>query len=645
VRSRVGLWAALVSGTMLAVFPAALSAIEATEDGLLLRIKGDYLGYSYDLNRVIGDGVTFRFLEYDVSCQTLKADIASRTFLGLGGVTLRKGGETLRFDALLFEPGLTTAAAFRFGQTKEVLAFPGGKALPETEARKARDRAATLDDLTVTRIRESLISSTAKEIEITPAYEIIGRDVVMYVEGFESVGFARFKLSLGEKQRTGGFSLDKVWFNRNQGLFANASYLTEKENIIRSLTQARYEEHSILKSYTGLPRQLDIQSETTWTAAERLDLGLEANYNTTGLWNARFSADRRLREERGQVRFDLAFNKPLGRPFEAWLGIQSSLRFKKGGSLNVSGKTEMEGQRLAAVDYVLPLGKRFRFALNSRYSRLRLGAAGGRSNIFTGNLSLSYSAPRVTAAAEYYLNRDLVGDQRLSQPQFRVGLRPFSLYGGLLEAAIQNTFLASDMWTGRGTSRTFSNNTAFSLAVKPIDIRPGLSLQFTASLEQFLEKEGRNFTSVGGIFRAVYEIVPAVTLEGFYSLQSRRRTRGWLVEGTTGQDLSAMLRIDPDERLNGWVMVSFDPKSGEWKQGYADLAVGLIRNWEFQTLLHYDFYRKQIGNVDLSLVRHAGRFDLRFIWRSLSRQILIELIPAFHGRRPAPELGKTGSAY
>lgn len=645
---RIRLAAAFLAAVLLCPGAGALSADtvrpDRTEEDerLLLRVKGEYLGYSFDLNRIIGEAVAFRFLGYDASCRTLKADIASRTFFALGDVTLLKDTDALRFDALLFEPGASAAVGFRYGQKMELLGFPGAEALSEEDARKARDRAAALDGLTVSAIQRSLISATAGEVEITRSFEVIGRDVVMYVEGFESVGFARFKLSLGEKQRTGGFSLDKVWFNRNQGLFANLGYLYEKENIIRSLTQARYEEHSLLKSSTGLPRQIDIQTETKWTAAERLDFGLAADYNSAGLWNARLSGERTLPDERGRVVFDLAFNQPLGRPFEAWLGIQSSLRFPKAGSLNLSGRTEMHGQRLAAVDYSLPLGQRFLFALNSRYSRLRLGLAGGRSDIFTGNFSLSYGAERVTAAAEYYLNRDLVGDQRLSQPTLRVGLRPFKLYGGLLEASVRNTFMANDLRSGPETSRTFSNNTAFNLAVQPIQIRPRLRFQISATVEQFLEKEGRNFTSGGGIFRTVWDIAPAVTLEGFYSLQSRRRTRGWLIEGTTSQDFSAMLRIDPDERLNGWVMVSYDPKSGDWKQGYADLAVGLIRNWEFQTLLYYDFYRNRIGNVDLSLVRHAGRFDLRFIWRSLSRQILIELIPAFLGRRPAPELGKSG---
>jgi hypothetical protein len=114
-----------------------------------------------------------------------------------------------------------------------------------------------------------------------------------------------------------------------------------------------------------------------------------------------------------------------------------------------------------------------------------------------------------------------------------------------------------------------------------------------------------------------------------------------LIEGTTGQDLSVMLRINPEERLNGWVTVSYDPKTGMWTQGFADLAVGLIRNWEFQTLLNYDFERRTVANVDLYLIRHAGRLDLRLIWRSLSKQILIELIPSLGSARTPPGTEKS----
>ncbi|MHB8054322.1 MAG: hypothetical protein ACYDH3_03650 [Candidatus Aminicenantales bacterium] len=612
------------------------------DEGVLLQLEGAYLAYSYDLNRIFGDRVAFRFAGFEVAAGGLKADIASRTFLAFRGVTLRKEGTVFLVDELLFAPDEPAAVGFLYGTAIEARSFPGGAVLPENESQNARARKSVLDDLTLARIRESLIFSTARIIEITPAFEVIGRDVVMFVEGFESIGFARFKLSLGERQRTNGFSLDKIWFSRDRGLFANIGYSYDRENVVRSQTQARYEEHSILKSYSGLPRQLDLQTETIWTAAERLDLGLAGNFNSTGLWNARFSVDRKFKEDRGHILFDLRFDKPLGRPFEAWLGIETALRSEKWGALNVFGRTETRAQHLASLDYVLPLGKYLQAGLTTRYAKLRLADAGGTSNIFTGNFNLSYNADHVTAAAEYYLNRDLVGDQRLSRPQLRIGLLPFRFYGGLLEASIQNTFLSNDIRTTGFRTQTYNDNTIFLLTARPVFLRPGWSLQASADLEQFLEKEGRNFTSGGLILRSVTALSPFLSLEGFYSVQSRRRTRGWLIEGTTSQDLTAGLRLDPEAGLNGWITASYDPKNGRWKQGFADLAVGLVRGWEIQTLLNYDFPRKKIQNVDLYLVRHAGRFDLRFIWRSLSRQILIELIPAVGPRRHAAPSADTG---
>ena len=109
---------------------------------------------------------------------------------------------------------------------------------------------------------------------------------------------------------------------------------------------------------------------------------------------------------------------------------------------------------------------------------------------------------------------------------------------------------------------------------------------------------------------------------------SRRRSKAWLIEGTTSQDVSAVVRADPGGRISGWVSFSYDPKAGEWKQSFADISIGLFKNWKFQSLLYYDFYRNKLNDIDLYLVRDAGRFDLRFIWRSISKQFLIELIPS-----------------
>lgn len=123
------------------------------------------------------------------------------------------------------------------------------------------------------------------------------------------------------------------------------------------------------------------------------------------------------------------------------------------------------------------------------------------------------------------------------------------------------------------------------------------------------------------------ELAGGLRLEGFYSLQSRRRTKGGLLEGTTNQDLSSVLRFDPNGGISGWLSMSCDPKSGRLKQSFADLRLGLVKGWFLHSLLSYDFLFSKLQNIDLYLIREAGRFELRFIWRSLSKQVMVELVP------------------
>ncbi|MFQ5722736.1 MAG: hypothetical protein ACE5GI_09625, partial [Candidatus Aminicenantales bacterium] len=127
--------------------------------------------------------------------------------------------------------------------------------------------------------------------------------------------------------------------------------------------------------------------------------------------------------------------------------------------------------------------------------------------------------------------------------------------------------------------------------------------------------------------RARKEFLKGVYLECMYSAQTRRKTQGWLIEGTTSQDLSALLRVNPLQSLDAWVSISYDPKNNQWRQSFTDISIGIVRNWRFHSLINYDFLLKKVNNIDLYLIREAGRFQLRFIWRSLSKQFLLELIP------------------
>lgn len=610
------LWAGLV----LAAFGGAA--------GNRFRIDGTYLAYSYDHSQIYGENITFNLDAYAVACRYLKIDLPSRSFIAYGGVVVTRGDDRREADELPFDPSKNEGCLIAYKDSVEILPLDPSKPLGEGAQRILLDKRRILAEVNLGRIRDSLVYATARALEISPALEVTGVDVTLFVEGIASIGFKSFKLSGGEAQRPTGFSLDKIWFTKTQGLFGKASFALQKENKIQSFTQLYYEEHSVLKNYPGLPRQLDVQTSTSWTVKDRLGLGVSGNYNSTSQWSSRFWFDAKSKDDRRSLLLDFSYNKPLQTRGEAWLGLQSRLDFQKGGQLAVQGRYEVHNQTLLNLAYNNILLKKVSLQFLSSYSQISIGGTDLFSKIFTGNLSLAYNADRFNLAAEYYLNNDLFGHQRLTRPMLRFGLNPVTFYGGLLTATLQNVFLVNDIRREEAAALSYSDNLSLSVSAKPLFFNPETSLQVNVALEQFLEKEGRNFSSGGLILRANRTLGSAITVEGFYSLQSRRRSKGWLIEGTTSQDLSAVARLQPGGRISGWVSVSFDPKEGEWRQSFADISIGLIKNWRFQSLLNYDFYRNKINNVDLYLVRDAGRFDLRLIWRSLSKQFLIELIPS-----------------
>ena len=599
----------------------------AAQDKILLRIDGGYLAYSFDHGQIFGENVTFFLADYKVTGQYLKVDLASRAFLVFGAVALNKDAERLEADEFLFDPEKANATLVRYGETVELLSFPQLNAPGEALA-EVRAKLESLNELTLAKIQKSLIYATAKTMEISPAYETYGLDVTFYVEGVESIGFKKIKLSMGDSQRANGFSLDKLWFTRTQGLFGKISYSYELENKIRSLTQAYYEEHSILKDYAGLARQLDLQTSTTWSFNKQLALGIAGNYNSSSLWNARVFLDKKGKDDKSRVLLDFAFNKPLETRGEAWVGLQSSWTSETWGEVAFSGKYELHNQTLASFSFRKTFLKKIQMFLGSSFSHILTGAGGSAAKIFTGDVSLSYNADLFNLSTDYYLNYDLFGNQRLTRPQLRFGLNPLTFYGGILTASVMNISIWNTVKIEKNETQSYSNNTSLNISAKPLWIQKDTYVQVNLAVEQFLEKEGRNFTSGGAVVRAAKTFAPGVSLEGFYSLQSRRKSKSWLIEGTTSQDLSAVFRAGLTDRLNGWMSLSYDPKAGEWKQSFANITIGLIKNWRFQSLLNYDFRLRKVNNIDLYLIRKAGRFELRFIWRSISKQILVELIPA-----------------
>ena len=591
-----------------------------TKEETLISLKGEYLAYSYDFNQIYGENVKFEFSSYSATCRHIKIDITPKIFYAYGEVILEKGDEKLNGDEFLFDPQAKKGTLISYGEEIEVKEIENeGKEIPS-------QKNDALKELTLAKIQKSLIYFVGQMFHITSDFGVYGYNVTLFVEGLESVKFKKLRLSGGISQRRNGISINRIWYTKSQGIIGRVSYFYEKEAKVNSLTQLNYEEHSVLKNYTGLKRQVDVMNSTTINLKNDLNLGLTGNYNSSSLWNTLFWLNKNW-SKKFSTQVNFSYNKPINLKGEAWFGLQSTINTGKFGNISFSGKYEVKNQVLTSFSYRNTFLKKINFLLSSSYSQIKIGESPDYSKIFSGGVNLSYSSRIFNISSDYFLNHDLFGDQLLSQPQLRLGLNPFQFYGGLISANIYNIFIYNNLKRGGIEEDSYSNNTVLTLSTQPIFLQRGLSLNYNFSLEQFVEKEGRNFTSGGFIFNLNKSILKGISLEGLYSIQSRRKTKDWLIEGTTSQDLSAVFKVNPSERLNGWISFSYDPKNSQWRQSFAEISIGIIKYWKLHSLIHYDFLLEKINNVDLYLIRDAGRFQLRFIWRSLSQQFLVELVP------------------
>ena len=586
----------------------------------LLKLKGSYFAYSYDLNQVYGENVEFEFLGYRVSGRSIIINIPSRSFCVYGQVVLANDQERATGDEFWFSPKEPAGVLLIYGDT--VLTKEYGKAGETPISSLIKE----LNDVTLPRIQKSMFYLTAKAVDITISYEVYGYQVRLFVEGIESLGFKKLNLTSGLSRRYAGVTVNKIWFNRTQGLITSLSHSYEKPNRVNTHSQVYYEEHTLAKNYVGLKRQFDIMTNLNANFAKNLNIAVNGNYNSSNLWNMNANLNKKW-SEAASTRFDMAYNKPVGYKGEAWLGFQTGFRMKKMGEVMASGKYGSGDQLLGNMSYSNIFLKSISLLMTSTYSKMGTFGAGAQAKIWSNNITASFSSKVFNLATDYFLNRDLVGHQNLSQPRLTLSFNQFDFYGGLLSFRLMNIFILNESRSPDSRNKSFSNNLSFSLGAKPIYIQKSLTLNLNLTLEQFLEMSRRNFTSGGVIVTAVKELAKGVTLEGFYSVQSRRKTQGWFIEGTTSQDLSMVFRVSKPTGPSGWLSVSYDPKRNEWRTLFAEMSIKFSQAWRFHSLACYDFYFKRINNIDLFLVREAGRFQLRFVWRSLSKQLVIELTP------------------
>jgi len=286
----------------------------------LLRVEAGYIAFSYDHNQFMAYEAAFELGPYKATCRTLAASLSGRAFLSVGRVTLAREGETLVGDALAFDPATGSGRLWTYGESVAQRTVGPPESVPSQAAVRAAE------DVSLAKIQQSLLYAVCRAVDVSADYEAFGRGVTLFMEGLESVGFRSLKLSVAAPgERRNGLSLNKLWYSRTRGLYGRAGFSWLKPDKMDSFTQLDYEEHSIIKDYVGLARQADLLTKNAWTLKPDLSLGLNGNFNTSGLLNTQLWLNKDWSGKKVSTLWDLTYSRPVNRPAETWIGLKASL--------------------------------------------------------------------------------------------------------------------------------------------------------------------------------------------------------------------------------------------------------------------------------------------------------------------------------
>ncbi len=593
----------------------------------LLDIKGDYLLYSFDFNYVYGRGnIIITGTDFTIRAATVEIDMANRLALASRNCQLRVGKKNYTADILEIDLDdlnlrLTTFKDSIVSQT--VSAQKNGAEVQCAFAKKMAFR----DYET---LKKSLLYFLNSRIVITASYRLYGYQCTVFVEGIQSLAFKKFKLDKGINEKVDqGFGIDNILLFSSQGTVINSHLLLEKttkNGSIKTSSALGLMYDVFGDEVVGSRGKINFNSLNSLDISKKNALTLNFNYLTDNMlnasmnfksqWTPSFNSDVMVEYSRMSTKRE-----------EMWLRLRSGLSVKVLGDVSVNLSYEKEKQYLAEISLQNQAVKNF--VLSVQHSRSRLLYDQNQYNRLSSSaFSLSYSNRLFNLAADYSFHKDLLLNQSQGTPQFRLNMSPFHLYHGLLQVNFFSSFLINQLNLG-GRRENFSKaNMGLALQSEKIQLGRGPEMSFSLAAEQLLDKDPlNNFTSLGYIFNCSQSLTDFADFSFLFNYQTRRHTEKWFIQGTTSQDWAAVLKLkEKGNRIQGWISLSYDTKTGHFTSGFVDCSVAIIKSWFLQTQMNYDFLFKNFS-YDFYLIRRAGRIMFRASYRSLSKQFLLELLP------------------
>jgi hypothetical protein len=593
----------------------------------LLEIKGDYLLYSYDFNYIYGQGnIHLRSKNWAIQAGMVEVDVVGRVARASRDCRVESGQQ--KFTADLLEIDLETLA-LKFTTFKESIrswTLPGEPAAAGEKSGAAKQ--ITRRDLEG--LKKSLVYFLNYRIVISTLYRVYGYQTTVFIEGVQSLSFKKFSLDRGgDTSQLRGFWVDRIWYYASQGLVLNSHFLLEnavKKGKVKSFNglDVKYDFFNQVESGPAL--RVNFNSQNSFSLSRRHEAGLNVGFLTDNLFQTRLALKSQWTPQ-WSSEVAAEYSRTVARQEELWLRFRSSLQNKLLGNMALNLAYEKQEQYQADVSLQNQAVKNISLFLQHSRSRLLYGQD-AFNRLSSTQFSLAYSHRLFQMAADYQFHKDLVQDQSQGTPRFTLNVTPFRLYHGLLQVNFSSNFMVNQLNLAGKRSDQSRANLALSLQSETIRLGRGPAFQFSLAAEQLLDQERLNrFTSLGGIFKCSQSIAAFADIDFLYNFNTRRQTEAWLIQGSTSQDWSTVLRLkEGSQRVQGWVSVSYDTKAGNFTSGYLDCAISLIKNWQLQTQMNYDFIFKNF-NYDFYLIRYAGRIMLRASYRSLSRKFLLEILP------------------
>jgi len=590
------------------------SILNSTE---LAHLSADYLLYSFDHNYIYAKGnVIYETGKYVIRGENISISIGKNTGRIMNNVTVSKG-KTVSISSDITEFKLTP-----FSYT--VLNFGNKIGLAEN-----KKKIPSHIKVSFSKLKNSLLYFVGKEISIKNNLDIYGHNITAFVEGLQSFSFKSIRMNRGGHARDKIIELNKIWYYNNYGLLADFSLNLKnknKEKEIHSFNNFRLNYDIFDKYSNGSDLGLSIVSQNKYVPGKKTGFILNMNYIKDNMSQVVFGYDLKKSEKfKGRISLDL--KKNIGFKNENWIRSSATFTPGKKSIFHINYDYEKSREYSGGFRYLGQLGKRIQINLKSLFSGIRNSDSSFNKKT-ESDLSLRYSTKIFNLSTEYSFNRESFYKKRLSSPKFDLSFLPLQIYGGLLDIEFSTSMIFTEIALLGNSKKEFRSNSYLGLSSKKIVITPSTDVRFSIRSELFFDRDQEeNYISEGFILKGTKKLIKNLNLEFLYNYYTRRKSMNWMIEGSTASDFSVFIRRSAKNRKGDfWASISYDMDSGNFKNSYLNIKFLLFKGWEFQAISDYDFTFKNF-NYNLYLDRRAGRFRIRFSFRSITRQFQLEIIP------------------